>query len=188
MSEATLKANRSAFGWSWSWGPIAIILAALCIYTFAHLLQSQQQTRQAQQQVDEAQQQLQTAVHENQNLHAATALMAAPGTQSVAVRAEPPAAQGRIFLNPDGGAVLLATALPPPSAGRRYEMWLLPATGSPIAAGMFAPTASGEAVQSYRHKLTGVTGIAVSLEPEAGSKQPTGPIVLAAKLPAGQAE
>ena len=177
-------ANRSAFGWSWSWGPLAILLGALLIVVYSHLLAAGNRTTLAQQQVSNAQRQLQTALADNRSLRWAAELIAAPDTESAAVRAQAPAAQGRIFLNADRGAVLMASSLPPAGSGHLYEMWLLPPKGSPVPAGLFQSSPSGEVIHSYPHKLEGIIGLAISVEPTAGSQQPTGPIVLAAKLPA----
>lgn len=175
-------AQRSAWGWSWSWGPIAIALAVLAAVLFAHLLGAQREIRQTQAHVATTQQQLQTALDQNQQLRHAAQLIAAPTTLSAVVRATPPAAQGHMYLAPGQAAVVVASYLPPTPAGRRYQLWLLPAQGNPMDAGTFQSGADGTAVYISPTQATAAKGLAVSLEPEGGSPQPTGPIVLAAQF------
>lgn len=175
-------AQRSAFGWSWSWGPIAIALAVLAVVLFGHLQGAQQRARNADEHVATVQQQLQTAMGQIQTLRATTQLIATPGALSAVVKATPPAAQGHMYLVPGQAAVVVASHLPPAGAGHRYELWLLPPQGNPVPAGMFQPGMDGTAVFSSPTKATSAKGMAVSLEPENGGNQPTGPIVLAAQF------
>lgn len=175
-------ANRSAFGWSWSWGPITLALIVLAAVLFGRFEGAQQNARNANQRVTQAQQQLQTALGQIHALRAAAQLIAAPGTLAAKVHATPPAAQGDMYLAPGRAAIVIASDLPAAPSGQGYELWVLPAAGNPVPAGMFHPGADGAAVFSSPTKVTAASGLAVSLEPEAGSPQPTGPIVLAAKF------
>ncbi|CAN5131290.1 anti-sigma factor [soil metagenome] len=75
----------------------------------------------------------------------------------------------------------------PPESGRSYELWMLPADGSPpISLGLLPRAGSLESVLTQRQltALGKAGGVAVSLEPEGGSPtgQPSGPVVYTAPL------
>ena len=83
--------------------------------------------------------------------------------------------------NPDQRqAVLLAFGLPPAPPGKAYEAWII-ASGPPVPAGMFRPDERGRAVHVLPpiDAATRPKTFAVTLEPEAGTTSPTGPMVLA---------
>ncbi len=81
----------------------------------------------------------------------------------------------RAFVNPRRGVLFIASRLAEVPPGKIYEMWVLPKSGAPVAAGLFKPDAQGTAV----HVLNGpidraqTVGIAVTVEPESGSTAPT---------------
>lgn len=170
-------------GWSWTLGPAAIALGLLCLVLLGRVAGLSARGRVTETQLATAQRQVQAALAQNRNLRFAATLLADPATLSLPVHAAPSAPQGRAYLNPARGAVIVASHLPPAPAGRAYEMWLLPGHGNPIPAGLFQVTPEGNAVHAVTEPLHGVAGLAVSVEPAHGSTQPTGPIVLAAKLP-----
>lgn len=170
-------------GWSWTWGPAAIALGLVCLILLGRVAGLAARGRNTETQLAAAQKQTQAALAQNRDLRFAASVVADPDTVMVPVHAGPQAPQGRAYLSPSRGAVISALHLPPAPAGHIYEMWLLPAQGNPIPAGLFQTSAAGEGVHAWQHPLSGIAGVAVSLEPAAGSPQPTGPIVLAAKLP-----
>lgn len=112
-------------------------------------------------------------------LRAALALLAAPGTRVVPAKLGPAAPRAQAFVNPRRGVVLLGEHIAALPAAKTYEMWLLPAKGSPRPAGLFRPAVNGAVVHLYQGALAGVNGIAVSIEPARGSAVPTGAIVMA---------
>ena len=77
-------------------------------------------------------------------------------------------------------AVLLASGLAPAPAGKAYELWII-AKGAPVPAGVFQADAQGRVVFHLPAglELAGVRTFAVTVEPEAGTQAPTGPMVLA---------
>lgn len=92
-----------------------------------------------------------------------------------------PAARGRIFVSPKG-VVLIAAHLPNLAADHTFELWIIPGAGNPIPAGTFhgeavAATANSanatSAVYVYQGQTTNAAAIAVTVEPEGGSPQPT---------------
>lgn len=91
-----------------------------------------------------------------------------------------PAARARVFWTQPRGLVLTASRLPALARGRTYQLWVL-ADGAPVSAGLFLPDASGvvRVVLDTAVSVAAPRGMAVSVEPEGGSPQPTGDIVLA---------
>ncbi|MGH8494709.1 MAG: anti-sigma factor [Gammaproteobacteria bacterium] len=77
-----------------------------------------------------------------------------------------------------------------PQAGKSFELWMLPADGSPpVSLGLLPATGIREVELAGEHfsALTVAGGLAVSVEPEGGSPtgQPTGPVVYTAALVRG---
>jgi anti-sigma-K factor RskA len=77
--------------------------------------------------------------------------------------------------------MLMASNLPVPPVGKAYELWIIPANGAPVAAGVFKPDEHGNAVVMDHAMPEGVVAktFAITVENEAGSDKPTSPIVLA---------
>jgi anti-sigma-K factor RskA len=99
--------------------------------------------------------------------------------------AQPP--QGKVFLNPKRGVLLLASNLPPAPAGKIYEMWVIPAGGAPVPAGLFQTESNGTGVHLQKGPIdVASTGaIAVTLETAGGAPQPTSQPIIVALLKKG---
>jgi hypothetical protein len=92
-----------------------------------------------------------------------------------------PKATARIVWIPESReAVLVVTGLGPAPAGKAYEVWVI-AHAAPVPAGVFQVAADGSAVFHLPvvDDTARVRTFAVTLEPEAGTLAPTGPMVLA---------
>ena len=112
------------------------------------------------------------------------ALLGDPETRvvSLAGLAPRPQAQGRIIWNARAGGFLVAADLPPPPAGKIYELWAI-AGGKPLPAGLFTVDVEGKGSLAVA-PLPGVAAVdvfAVTLEPEGGVQSPTGAMYLASK-------
>jgi len=112
------------------------------------------------------------------------ALLGDPETRlvSLAGLAPRPQAQGRIIWNARAGGLLFAADLPPPPAGKIYELWAI-AGGKPLPAGLFTVDAEGKGSLAVA-PLAGVATVdvfAVTLEPAGGVQSPTGAMYLASK-------
>ena len=82
----------------------------------------------------------------------------------------PPA---RVIISPrEGQAVFVADQLPQPGEDRVYELWLIGPQG-PHPAGLFRPGEHGRVVEVMAVELAEVQAVAVTVEPEGGSAQPT---------------
>ena len=89
---------------------------------------------------------------------------------------------GRFLFSPsqDQG-VLVAAGMPTVSDDKTYELWLIH-DGTPVPAGLFRPDGSGAAVAQVEGIVRGAELVAVTVEPAAGSKRPTGEILASADL------
>lgn len=111
-------------------------------------------------------------------------LLRDPSTRVVALRgvSPRPEAVGRVLWNDAGGGHVLVSNLPPPPAGKTYELWTI-SGGTPRPAGTFATDASGTASRPIPPvpERKPVDVFAITVEPEGGVPAPTGPIILASK-------
>jgi anti-sigma-K factor RskA len=116
------------------------------------------------------------------------AILSAPDTivrVSQEGAAQPP--QGKVFLNPKRGVLLVASNLPPAPEGKTYEMWVIPAGGKPVPAGLFQTESNGTAVhlQPGPVDVASAGAVAVTLEPAGGAPQPTSQPLIVAPLKKG---
>jgi len=116
-------------------------------------------------------------------------VLTAPAAQRVVLTAAktPPAPTARAIYLPSRGALILqASNLALLPEGKTYELWVIPASGAPIPAGLFRPDASGSASVILPELPKGVPAKAfgVTIESAAGSATPTAPIVLSGAAPA----
>ncbi len=81
--------------------------------------------------------------------------------------------RGRVFVSAQKGIVFTGTGLPRIDAGKTFELWILPAAGKPIAAGLFRSQSDKTAVYVRSGPVTDAARIAVTVEPADGSAQPT---------------
>lgn len=110
------------------------------------------------------------------------ALVTAPAVKVSPLRPvdEQSPARGILFVAADGQHWYLAVHdLPPAPAGRDYQLWWEAAEGT-FSGGVFDLRA-GEKVELYSETMpAGTKGVVITLEPERGARQPTGPEVLRA--------
>jgi anti-sigma-K factor RskA len=85
-----------------------------------------------------------------------------------------------IFSPSQSRMLFMASNLPKVPEGKAYELWIIPAKGAPLAAGVFKPDEHGNAVMMDQKMPPGVEAkaFAITVEDEAGSDKPTSPIVL----------
>lgn len=93
----------------------------------------------------------------------------------------PPQPQGKtIYVRERGSLIFLANNFKAPAPGKAYELWLIPAKGNPIPAGVFKPDAHGSATIVNPPLPHGVQAkaFAITVEPQAGSPAPTSAIIM----------
>lgn len=84
------------------------------------------------------------------------------------------------------GMVLNSAWLPPPPAGRTYQLWLRSVTAW-TSAGTFVPEAAGSVDVAFDPPASlprPVIGARITLEPDGGSAQPNGSVVVTTRPPA----
>jgi anti-sigma-K factor RskA len=94
-----------------------------------------------------------------------------------------PQAQGQLIANPTSqSAVLVVTGLPPLEPGKTYQVWLI--GGAPVSAGLLTVDANGQGVLiiTSEEAIGSFNSLGISVEPEGGSPQPTGDIVVLSDL------
>jgi anti-sigma-K factor RskA len=166
---AMVGADRSMWGWMFGSGAIAaaLLIAVLWFSVRDRELESQLARERA----------------NLARLQQAFAFLDEPETKQVGfgtVAPRPP--RGNVFVNPRAGVLLIASNLPALPAGKTYEMWVIPKGGAPKPAGLFQSDAAGTAIhiQSGPLDLAATGAVAVSVEPQSGSPQPTTtPIIVA---------
>ena len=92
-------------------------------------------------------------------------------------------ALGQLIANPnDKSAVVVISGLPPLEPGKTYQVWLI--GGAPVSAGLLAVDENGQSVLiiTSEEAIGSFTSVGVSIEPEGGSEQPTGDIVILSEL------
>jgi hypothetical protein len=80
-----------------------------------------------------------------------------------------------------GQATLIVDRLPPPGAGRIYELWLQRGSAAPAPSTLFSVNSRGTADIGVPGDLRGLSRVLVTDEPARGSRSPTGrPLIVAA--------
>ncbi len=107
----------------------------------------------------------------------------APEAQRITLVAgkTPPQPQGKAFyLRGRSSLVFLASNMPALPPQKAYELWLIPASGAPIPAGVFKPDSHGSASVVNPPLPAGAEAkaFAITVENESGSATPTMPIVM----------
>ena len=107
-------------------------------------------------------------------------LLLDPATRVVALSGAGPIPDGlgRLVWHSERGGYLFVANVPPPPAGKVYELWTIK-DGQPKPAGVFTVDGSRRATHPVAPTRSPVQVFAVTLEPEGGVPSPTGPIVLA---------
>jgi len=94
-----------------------------------------------------------------------------------------PDAQGQLIADPGSqSAVLVVTGLPPLEPGKTYQVWLI--ANAPVSAGLLTVDANGQGVLiiTSQEAIGSFKSLGISVEPQGGSPQPTGDIVVLSDL------
>ena len=170
---------------SWIWIPWTAVAAMLILSAGLSLksffLKQQLDTEDALLRREERLFQKQNA--ENTRARMLLEALTAPTAQRITLTTgkAPPAPSARAIYLPSRGALILqASNMQPLPPNKTYELWVIPASGTPIPAGTFHPDAAGsgsvvlpQIPQGVQAKMFGIT-----VENVGGSSTPTMPIVL----------
>lgn len=117
---------------------------------------------------------------------AAIAMLAYPGTQTLAVTADVENLTGSMLIDKtQNTAVLFLWHLPLLDNTKTYQAWLIDANGKRISGGLFTAIATqGYTTVTIKSPLSmsNFVGVGVTIEPMGGSEKPTGPRVLIVNL------
>jgi anti-sigma-K factor RskA len=109
------------------------------------------------------------------------ALIGSTDTVTVNLAAQPgmPKGAAHVMYNMKMKMLMYDGQLDAAPAGKSYQLWVVPMSGSPISAGVFSPT-PGQTDHWMMNVPEGVVpkAFAVTIEPSGGMPQPTGPKVL----------
>ncbi len=119
-------------GWMWALVPLSGGFACALVFLWLHTLQLDTQidalkAREQQQEAQIAQQQ------------AVVDMLGAKDTVvvSLAEQKQQPLGTARVLYNAKRGMLVYNGTLPPAPADKSYQLWLVPASGAPISAGVF---------------------------------------------------
>jgi len=110
---------------------------------------------------------------ETAKLEEALAILDDPTTKDVTFGTTEKPVRGRVFVNPTKGVVFIAASMPKLDAGKAYELWTIPASGKPVPQGTFKAQLDATALYVRSGAMEPPAAVALSIEPEAGSPQPT---------------
>lgn len=95
----------------------------------------------------------------------------------------PENAHAQAWFSLQGSGVLSVANMPALPQGRTYQLWYVTDNpNAPIPGGTFAVDENGQAFMLIPADVSGVTSLAISEEPEGGSQQPGGRILLQTDL------
>ena len=168
---------RASGGWlatlSWVFAATFALVAAFALWQNAGL---KQQVAQIQTDAQKQQSELKQARDIANTLTSSDAMH----VTLVAAKAAPQPQGRAIYLRDRSSLIFTASNLPPLPPQKAYELWLIPARGAPIPAGVFKPDSQGGATVVDPPLPAGVVAktFAITVEPEQGSTTPTMPIVM----------
>jgi len=175
-TEEPSRVRYRATGW-WTaiWAPAAVAFACITIFLVVENRKLDQQLGGMRADVAQLQSQV-------QDTEANVALFSAKDTIRVALAPskEFRGASASVRYNARLGKAFYSDSLPTPAPpDKSYQLWLVPADGKPISAGILAPaTGAGSEMFVSVPRGTQAKAFAVTEEPAGGSPQPTGPKIL----------
>jgi anti-sigma-K factor RskA len=115
------------------------------------------------------------------------AILAAPDLRRIDLAGQKaaPGASGRAFWSPAHGLVVAFDSLPPTTADRVYQLWVIPPGegAAPISAALLELQPDGRALAlGARGSAARVGTVAVTLEPAGGRPSPTGNMIVVGTL------
>jgi anti-sigma-K factor RskA len=115
-------------------------------------------------------------------LQRALSILNDPATKDVTFGETEKPSRGRVFVSPGNGVVFIGASLPRIDPGKTFELWVIPIKGNPIPAGLFESQPDATAVFVRPGPVENAAAIAVTVEPQGGSAQPTTTPFIVTKL------
>jgi anti-sigma-K factor RskA len=169
-------APRLRLGWAW----VPTVAAVVLVFGLAGLWRSNGSMKD---QLAELAGHNQDQAIQLDRLNEELRLLTAPDAVHVSLNPQkaPKQPSGTAIFSPSRNRMMfMASNLPPVPAGKAYELWIIPAQGAPMAAGVFKPDEHGNAMMMDQKMPAGVEAkaFAITVENEEGSDKPTSPIML----------
>ena len=182
--EQSVRPGRRS--WAAAWAPAWAALCLILVVAAAWLAIDNRKLSGRLAELDLTRAQLEASSRElkvaTARAQAALNVLTAPETVQVDLlpAAARPVPHGKAFYNPAGGLLFYTTNLRSLPAGQTYELWLIPAQGAPVGAGVFNTDSRGNGQVILPSLPQGLTAkaFAVTIEPAGGVPAPTGPKVL----------
>lgn len=172
---ATPRLGAGGRWWTWV---LATAALALALVSFGLSWQNRRMATELQKERQAAD----LLIREREQIEKLVGVLAAPDTVTVKLAGVGDATNtsGLVRFNPKTGIVLYAADLPKLPADKSYQVWLVPANGAPINAGLLGAGghAWGNLWTAEVPLNTQAKAFAVTIEPAGGMPQPTGPKVL----------
>lgn len=110
---------------------------------------------------------------ETAKLEEALSILHDPTTRDVTFGTSQKPSRGRVFVSPSKGVVFIAADLPRLDEGKTFELWTIPKVGKPVPQGTFKSQSDNTVVYVRQGPVEEPAAVAVTVEPEGGSDQPT---------------
>lgn len=159
----------------------AIAAGVVLVGMVAALFVLWQQNKEARQELERVSQQVREAQQQLAQQQEIIGMMAEHGThrsELVGTKVMP-GSQAMLAYDKDGRAILMAKGLPPPPAGKAYQLWFI-AGGKPMPGKSFITDASGAVTlkDQIPPQALNAAVFAITLEPKGGVQSPTGEMYL----------
>jgi hypothetical protein len=180
---ASVGVEQRSFGWA----PFLAGATALCLCAALYFFGRE---RDFSQQLAALREQYRRQVIDLTHFQEMFAILNGPDTVVSSYGEKKPVPNGKVFLNPSMGVVLIASNLPQAPAGKAYEFWIIPKgkDAKPVRGGMFQSDSNGTAMHMERGPIdmSNTAALAVTMEVDTGVDAPTNTPVIVATVPALQ--
>jgi anti-sigma-K factor RskA len=174
-STAKTKAKRASSWWNWALISVAAVLALISV-------ELSWQNRRIAAELRNQRKAADSLIRDRERIEKCVAVLAAQDTKTIRLVGTGNWANssGLLKFNARAGVLLYTAALPVLPPDKSYQVWLLPAAGAPISAGLLGPggNAWGNMWTAEVPPETSAKQFAITIEPVGGVAQPTGPRVL----------
>jgi len=186
---STPKPAPSSVGLYLPWA-VAVCFAALFAFSYRAVRQNSQDVARQQERLvslqDEAEQLKASLAQEKmrmQQLDQIRSVLSSPGSRVILLVGQDPApsASGAVLWDTQRNRWLVTASLPPPPAGKVYQLWFVTAAQAKKSAALIRTDGTGQSFTSVdvpSDVTRQLATAAITLEPEGGSEQPTMPIYL----------
>lgn len=171
------RERRLLFGLSSVLAFAAVLLAAALVFLERRNAEDRRKIDQLQATLNDAQTHLAASTAK---LGEIQAVAAAADTVRVTLAQQPgePGGEAQVLYNARLATILYSAKITPAAAGKSYQLWLVPASGAPVSAGLVASDSASGTVIVHSQPGLKAKAFAITLEPAGGRPQPTGPKVL----------